>query len=245
MHAAGVSILMYHQVGAFAPMRTHRAVYCHHRRFAAQMAYLHRLRYPVLRLDEALAGLRGERPLPARSVVLTFDDGYENFYEYALPVLARYGFPAMVYVLADRLGQPAAWLGVDGRATPPLMTAARLRELRRAGIDIGSHGLTHRRLALVERAVAEREVAHSKQRLEQLLGEPVAHFCYPYGSYDDAVVDMVAAAGYRSAVTCDRASAFAGADVLRLPRKAISYGDSLLGVAWKLHMKRHPRRRAV
>jgi peptidoglycan/xylan/chitin deacetylase (PgdA/CDA1 family) len=243
MHAAGVSILMYHQVGAFAPMRTHRAVYCHHRRFAAQMAWLHRLRYPVLRLDEAIAGLRGERPLPARAVVLTFDDGYENFYEYALPVLARYGFPAMVYVLADRLGQPAAWLGVDGRATPPLMSAARLRELRRSNIDIGSHGLTHLRLGQIARPHAKSEIATSKDRLEQVLGERVDHFCYPYGSYDGAVVDMVSAAGYRSAVTCDRASAFAGADPLRLPRKAISFGDSLAGYAWKLHMK--SRRRAA
>ena len=237
----GVSILMYHQVGEFAPMAEHRSTYCDHRRFAAQMSWLHRLRYRVLRLDEALAGLRGERPLPPRAVVLTFDDGYENFYEYALPVLARFGFPAIVYALSDRLGQPSSWFAADGRATPPLMSAARLRELRRLGIDIGSHGLTHQRLAQIDREMAGVEIAHSKDRLQQLLGEPVDHFCYPYGSYDGAVVDMVSAAGYRSAVTCDRASAFADADPLRLPRKAISFGDSLAGYAWKLHMKTRPR----
>ena len=241
MPGHGVSILMYHQVGEFAPMPAHRSTYCDHRRFAAQMAWLHRLRYRVLRLDEAIAGLRGERPLPARAVVLTFDDGYENFYQYALPVLASYGFPAMVYALADRLGQPAGWFAADGRATPPLMSAQRLRELRRVGIDIGSHGLTHQRLAEIDHDGARVEVARSRDRLEQLLGEPVAHFCYPYGSYDDAVVDMVAAAGYRSAVTCDRASAFPGAQLLRLPRKAISFGDSLAGYVWKLHMKTQPR----
>lgn len=237
----GVSILMYHQVGEFTPMAAHRSTYCDHRRFAAQMAWLQRLRYRVLRLDEAIAGLRGERPLPPRAVVLTFDDGYENFYQYALPVLARHGFPAMVYALADRLGQPSGWFADDGRATPPLMSAARLRELRGAGIEIGSHGLTHQRLAAIDRDAAEAEIARSKDRLQQLLGEPVEHFCYPYGSYDDAVVSMVAAAAYRTAVTCDRASAFAGADVLRLPRKAISFGDSLAGYAWKLHMKTRPR----
>jgi peptidoglycan/xylan/chitin deacetylase (PgdA/CDA1 family) len=240
MLARGVSILMYHQVGEFAPMAAHRSTYCDHRRFAAQMAWLYRLRYTVLRLDEALAGLRGERPLPPRAVVLTFDDGYENFYEYALPVLARFGFPAIVYALADRLGQPSAWFAADGRATPPLMSGARLRELRRLGIDIGSHGLTHQRLAQIDRDTAGIEIAHSKDRLQQLLGEPVDHFCYPYGSYDDAVVDMTGSAGYRSAVTCDRASAFAGVDALRLPRKAISFGDSLAGYAWKLHMKTRP-----
>ena len=241
MPGGSVSILMYHQIGEFAPMDAHRSTYCDHRRFAAQMAWLHRLRYSVLRLDDALAGLRGERPLPARAVVLTFDDGYENFYEYAMPQLVRYGFPAMVYALADRLGQPSAWFAADGRATPPLMSAARLRELRHAGIDIGSHGLTHRRLAEIARPAANDEIARSRDRLEQILGEPVMHFCYPYGSYDDAVVAMAAAAGYRSAVTCDRASASPGVEPLRLPRKAISFGDSLAGYAWKLHMKTQPR----
>lgn len=240
MPERGVSILMYHQIGEFAPMRDHRSTYCDHRRFAAQMAWLHRLRYTVLRLDEALNGLRGERSLPPRAVVLTFDDGYENFYEYALPELASYGFPATVYALANCLGKPSAWFAADGRATPPLMSGARLRELRRLGIDIGSHGLTHRRLADLDRAAARTEVADSRDRLQQLLGEPVMHFCYPYGSHDDAVVGMVSDAGYSSAVTCERASAFAGADVLRLPRKAISYGDSLAGYAWKLHMKTRP-----
>lgn len=236
----GVSILMYHQVGEFPPMAAHRSTYCDHRRFAAQMAWLHRLRYRVLRLDEALAGLRGERPLPPRAVVLTFDDGYENFYEYALPVLARFGFSAIVYALADRLGQPSAWFAADGRATPPLMSGARLCELRRLGIDIGSHGLTHQRLAEIDRETARIEITDSKDRLQQLLGEPIDHFCYPYGRYDDAVVGMASDAGYRSAVTCDRANAFADADPLRLPRKAISFGDSLAGYAWKLHMKTRP-----
>lgn len=238
-----VSILMYHQVGVFAPMREHRSTYCDHRRFAAQMAYLNRLRYPVLSLDAAIAGLRGERALPPRAVVLTFDDGYENFYQYAWPVLARHGFPAMVYLLADRLGQPASWFADDGRATPPLMSAQRVRELRRAGVDFGSHGLSHRRLARIDRDDARREIADSRQRLEQVLGELVRHFCYPYGSYDDAVVAMAAEAGYVSATTCDRAAAYPGEHLLRLPRKAISFGDSLPGYAWKLHLKN--RRRGV
>ena len=81
---ARISILMYHQVGEFAPMRAHRANYCDHRRFARQMAFLHHAGFQVLGLDRALACLRGERPTPARAVVLTFDDAYENFADYAL-----------------------------------------------------------------------------------------------------------------------------------------------------------------
>jgi peptidoglycan/xylan/chitin deacetylase (PgdA/CDA1 family) len=233
----GINILMYHQVGDFTPMRGHRSTYCHYRRFAAQMAYLHRFGYRVLRLEEALASLAGEREVPVRAVVLTFDDGYENFYEYAYPELARYGFPAMVYLISDLVGQESSWFAKDGRATPPLMDATRIRQLRRAGIDFGSHGAAHVKLREQGEARIRDEVGRSKAALEDLLGEKVEHFCYPYGSYDLRSLLAVADAGYRSATTCVRALAQPADDPLALPRKAISFGDTLPGFVWKLHVK--------
>lgn len=242
---AGISILMYHQVGDFAPMKAHRSTYCHYRRFAAQMAYLHRLRYNVLSMEQALACLRGERPVPPRAVVLTFDDGYENFYQYAWPVLQRYGFPAMVYLIAGLIGRPSAWFARDGRDTPALMSAERIRQLRREGVDFGAHGVNHLKLAEVDAACMREEIFQSKVLLEDLLGEEVAHFCYPYGSHNLAAVETVAEAGYRSATTCQRGAATAEFDPLALPRKAISYGDNLLGYFWKLQMKNRPKGEAV
>ena len=239
--AGRISILMYHQVGDFAPMRGHRSTYCHHRRFAAQMAYLHRFGYRVLGMDEVLRCLSGERPIPPRAVALTFDDGYENFYEYAYPALQRYGFPAIVYLIADLIGRDAEWFAADGRATPPLMTAERIRQLHKAGIDFGSHGLSHVKLAEVDRGRMREEIVHSKSRLEALLDEEVRHFCYPYGSHDPDVVAAARSAGYASAVTCVRAAASPGMDLLALPRKAISYGDNLAGYFWKLAMKNRPK----
>ena len=239
--AGAINILMYHQVGDFASMATHRSTYCHYKRFTAQMAWLAYGRYQVMRLDDALACLAGERPVPPRAVVLTFDDGYENFYEYAYPVLARHGFPAMVYLISDRLGQPASWFAADGRATPQLMDATRIRQLHRAGIDFGSHGATHVRLAEQDTATVRAEVTRSRDRLQEVLDAPVEHFCYPYGSYDLQVLEAVAAAGYRSATTCVRAPASPGDDPLALPRKAISFGDNTVGLAWKLHLKNRPK----
>jgi peptidoglycan/xylan/chitin deacetylase (PgdA/CDA1 family) len=237
----GINILMYHQVGDFAPMREHRSTYCHYRRFAAQMAWLRRFRYHVLGMDEVLDCLAGRRPVPARAVALTFDDGYENFHEYAWPELHRHGFKAMVYLIADLIGQPSSWFAADGRATPRLMDAGRIRELRRAGVDFGSHGASHVKLAEQDDARVRDEVTRSKRVLEDLLGEPVEHFCYPYGSYDLRARDAVAEAGYRSATTCVRATSLPGDDPLALPRKAISFGDTLPGVLWKLHMKHAPK----
>jgi len=241
----GISILMYHQVGEFRPMAAHRSTYCHVRRFRSQMAWLHRFRFTVLGMDEVLAALRGERPIPPRAVALTFDDGYENFYEHAYPVLRRYGFPAMVYLISGRIGQPAAWFAADGRDTPPLMSAERIRELRRAGIDFGSHGAQHIKLAEVDLATARQDILDSRRALGELLGEEVRHFCYPYGSHNAAVVDLVRHAGFATGVSCQRGAATPDFDALALPRKAISYGDNLLGFFWKLVMKDQPKGEAV
>lgn len=238
----GIQILMYHQVGDFKPMKTHRATYCDHRRFARQMAWLKLGGYTVMRLDDALRALRGEIATPKRAVVLTFDDAYENFYEYAFPVLQRHGFPAMVYALSGFLGKPASWLAADGHPTPPLMSKSRLRELRLAGIDIGSHSHSHVRLAEQSTDRIRAEALQSKVELEDALGERIDHFCYPYGSHDLRCVEAVAEAGYLSGVTCERASATPEDDPLTLPRKAVAWGDSLVGVWWKMHMKNDPKR---
>lgn len=236
-----LSILMYHQVGDFSSMRAHRPNYCHHRRFAAQMGFLRDFGFRVLRLDEALAGLRGERPLPPRSVVLTFDDGYEGFLRHALPELQRHGFPALVYLISGYLGRTADWFAKDpGRPIPRLLSAEQARDLRAAGIDIGSHSATHPRLAALDPEAQGRELGDSKAALEDLLGEPVHHLCYPYGSFNQTTVTLAHRAGYRSAVTCLRGPATAEDHPLVLPRKGISYGDSLLGYAWKLLVKQRP-----
>ena len=236
---------MYHQVGEFRPMPNHRSTYCHVNRFRAQMAWLQRLGCKVLRMDEVLAALRGEKPIPPRAVALTFDDGYENFYQYAYPVLARHGFPAMVYLISARIGQPAQWFAADGRATPPLMSAERIRELQQAGIDFGSHGAHHIKLAEVDLDTARQDIVDSRRQLQDLLGDEVRHFCYPYGSHNAAVVDLVRQAGFATGVSCQRGAATADFDALALPRKAISYGDNLLGFLWKLLMKDEPKGEAV
>ena len=236
-----INVLMYHQIGEFEPMAEHRSTYCHVRRFATQMAYLHRFGYNALRVDDLLACLRGERAIPPRAVVLTFDDGYENFYEHAWPILQRYGFPAMVYLISGLVGQPARWFARDGRPTPPLMSAERIRQLRREGVDFGGHSVTHVKLAEQPPARMRREVIDCKRQLEDLLGEAVPHFCYPYGSHDLATVEAVAEAGYASATTCVRSPATVEDDPLTIPRKAVSYGDNLVGFAWRLHVKNTPK----
>ena len=130
-----ISILMYHQVGDFSRPAAHRANYCHVRRFKAQMAWLHRFGYRVIGLAEAMRCLRGEQPMPRHGVVLTFDDGFQNFYDYAFPVLKRYGFPSTVFLVADLLGEKSEWLAAEKREVP-LMDLETIREAPARGRSV-------------------------------------------------------------------------------------------------------------
>jgi len=236
-----ISILMYHQVGLFPRPDAHRATFCHIRRFKAQMVYLHFFGYKVISLPHVLEGLFGNEELPHHGVVLTFDDGYKNFKDYAFPILKRYHFPATVFLVADLIGKNAKWLEDDGRVGAPLMDRETIRDLRAQNIVFGSHSLTHPFLTHIDRERQRQEIRESKSVLEDLLNTEIRYFCYPSGDYDEAVVDMVREAGYEAALTCDRGAATPADNPLTLPRKAVSFGDSLIGYFWKLHMK-HKRK---
>jgi peptidoglycan/xylan/chitin deacetylase (PgdA/CDA1 family) len=234
--APNISVLMYHQVGHFVQPQNHRACFCDVGRFRAQMALLKYAGYRVISMADAYAALFTGAALPSRSVVLSFDDGYQNFADHALPVLTDFGYPSVLFAVSGLLGQSARWLA-DAADSAPLLSASALSELRSAKVEIGSHSVSHPRLSKLESAQVWREIADSKAALEDLLSAPVPFFAYPYGDYNAAVRDAVAQAGYQAAVTCSRGAANTAPNQFEIPRKAISYGDSLVGMWWKLAFK--------
>jgi peptidoglycan/xylan/chitin deacetylase (PgdA/CDA1 family) len=133
--------------------------------------------------------------------VLTFDDGFANVLEYGLEPLARCRFRAIQFLVADRLGQVNDWDAPKREVMVPLMDGAQVRDWLAAGHAIGAHTLTHPRLAQIPLAAAREEIFSSKKKLEDLFGVPIEHFCFPYGDCNDAVRDLVAEAGYRTACT--------------------------------------------
>jgi len=166
-------------------------------RFEAQMNFLHRCGIRGVSIRELLA-LRAQGSwTPGRFVGLTFDDGYDDFIEYALPVLSRHGFTATVFALAGRLGGDNEWDPAGPRK--PLMTADGLRTVAAAGMEVGSHGLLHLRLPSERDDVVQREIVESKRILQDVTGQEVTGFCYPHGLLDDRVVRIVQEAGYNYA----------------------------------------------
>ncbi|MEU0375256.1 polysaccharide deacetylase family protein [Streptomyces sp. NPDC006283] len=156
----------------------------------------------------------------ASLVGLTFDDGYADFVDAALPVLARHDCTATLFVLPGRLGGSNDWDPEGPRR--PLLTARRIRAAAAAGTEIASHGLLHRDLTGCSDDVLHEETFRSRELLHDLTGTAPAGFCYPYGTFDRRAADAVRRAGY--AYACAIAPG-AAAGPYALPRTHISQAD--------------------
>ena len=141
--------------------------------------------------------------LPARRVVLTFDDGFRNAFQNALAPLAQKQFRAIQFLVVNCIGKFNQWDLRDGEAQEPLMDTAQVGEWLRAGHRIGSHSLSHPRLTRLSLRDAQEEISASKKKLEDTFGVAVEDFCYPFGDWNEAVRDLVMEAGYRTACTTD------------------------------------------
>jgi peptidoglycan/xylan/chitin deacetylase (PgdA/CDA1 family) len=200
-----VAVLGYHRI---SDQGGHLAV--NPETFAQQMAALDELRdeLPALALPKALEQL-ADGTAPMHSVVVTFDDAWSDTHENALDILVEHNIPATLYV-------PTSFLGRKG-----FLTRAQLLEIMHAGIEIGAHTRTHRDLRACSDTELNDEIAGSRNDLEDVLNMEVDTFAYPAGLHDHRVVDAVARAGFRSAITTRRGWLTARSDPLRIRRGII------------------------
>jgi peptidoglycan/xylan/chitin deacetylase (PgdA/CDA1 family) len=189
------------------------------------MAQLRDLGYAVVGLDAVLAHyLRGE-PLPPGATLITFDDGYRDNLENALPILERYGYEAVLFVPIGFVGESRP-LPHEERLTEegirnPTLDWGELRELDGAGVRVECHGISHRPVAELALDEAAREIAVSKLRLEDALGRPVQAFAYVKGSeadYRPVHLSLVRQAGYELGFTSVSGANGPGSDRFRLRR---------------------------
>ena len=202
--------------------------------------------HQVISLKQAYEALFKGVSLPTRSVVISFDDGFQDFYDYAFPVLQEFGYPSIVYVVAGLIGQPAKWLAEGDRAgDETIMSAEILRIIHKGQVEIGAHTMSHAVLPKLSATQQAEEIGNSKRVLEEVLGEAIESFAYPYGVYNPGVRDAVAAAGFKTGLTVNRGLANLAPNPYEIPRKAISWGDNCLGFFHKLlldnKLKRRPK----
>ncbi|NJN21766.1 MAG: polysaccharide deacetylase family protein [Leptolyngbya sp. RL_3_1] len=180
-------------------------------------------------LDQLAVHLRTGLPLPARPVLLTFDDGYQGHYDIVYPLLRAYGYPAVFSIFSDKVDgeivgrSTVTWEHLEEMAADPLVT-------------IAAHSITHPRdLRTLSDSELRREVRGSKQRLEERLGIEIRHFTYPEGKHDARVTEAVEDAGYETALAMDdNNEGFAGEseNVLAIARFGQSRLEDVIGQAW-------------
>lgn len=225
-----VPILMYHSIsdreeGGHPYFRTVTSPAA----FERQMRYLHENGYAAVRIGEALEYLDGGREIEGQPVVITFDDGYTDFQSAAFPVLARYGFKAIVYL-------PTAFIGESGGRFKECgcLTWNQVRELHGLGIEFGSHTVNHPKLVELPAKAVEEEVRRSKEVIEQEIGAAVTSFAYPYAfpetkrRFTTMLRGMLKGAGYESGMCTVIGVAGAGDDRLflkRLPMNGLDDGS--------------------
>lgn len=157
--------------------------------FARQMEFLHKNHYNVISLEKAISYITKKEIPPQKTIAITFDDGVENNYKAAYPILKKYNIPAAIFVIVNKVG------------TPGFLTWPQIKEMSDSGlITIGSHTMTHFWLLNSEDAFLENELVNSRKILEEKLGKKVSVFCYPMGAFDAKSKKAVENAGYACAV---------------------------------------------
>jgi peptidoglycan/xylan/chitin deacetylase (PgdA/CDA1 family) len=209
---AGCIILTYHSISeGRSPIKISPAL------FESQISWLGS-NAQVVPLQDVVDALAHGTPIPARTVVLTFDDGFLDFYSSAAPLLRRAGLPATVFLPTGFCGRSNRWPGQPGWVEEqPLMGWQHITELAEQGFAFGAHSVSHPMLTSLPDEAAVHEIVASKQEIERHLGKPVHSFCYPYGDWNSRVRSVVRA-HYRAACSTRTATLNSAADLFSLPR---------------------------
>ena len=217
-NSSTLPILMYHGVDVLLSVVT-----LHPDRFRWQMEWLHRHGYSGISLGDLVRCMIAGESFPERSVVLTFDDGYQSLYTEAFPVLIQYGFSATVFLVAGFCDKDNRW-GSQPHNIPTmkLLTWGQIDEMARFGIEFGSHTLTHPYLDQLPPDALHDEIVLPKMILEDKLSRPVTVFAYPYGRYSKSAKDLVSST-YEAACSTRQGLTHPNSDRYMLERVEISY----------------------
>jgi len=202
-------IIMYHSIDYTADKKN--KIIIPPEIFARQMKFLRDFKYNVITLDEAVAYIKNRKRPPARTVAITFDDGYENNYKYAYPILMQYKIPATIFVIVDSIG------------TKGFVTWDQIREMDRSGIvSIESHTMSHPWLIHIGSAQLERELCDSRSALEEKLGRKMKFVCYPRNGYNEEVKAAARKAGYEAGFATKPTRLSPNYDIYEIKRIRIS-----------------------
>lgn len=218
----GVSVLMYHMIGD----EQGNAAIMTEANLRIQMNYLRDHGYHPITMQELYDYVTKGAPLPEKPVCITFDDGYLDSYTIVYPLMKEYGFPWTLFLITDDVGKPYN-----------RMTWDQLKEMANShAVTIASHTLSHPKLHnLATRAEKEKEIVDANKALKYQLGIDNVWLAYPYGDYDDEVIDICKKAGIKMAVTTDAGRVHVGSFPYDLKRAYIGNDISIARFSERLN----------
>lgn len=222
-------VLLYHNIGPFQP-GTNPSVTISFEKFEAHIRWLKKHDYVGILPSDWLSWLRGVKRLPHKSVMIAFDDAYASLDEYALPLLEKYGFPSVVFVVTSWVGETNRWSNRKYDLTLPCMTQDQIRKWAARGIEFGSHTRTHPDLRTLRNDDIASEMEGSANDLARLLGSRVRSFAYPFGDYSEAAKQQ-AQRTFDLAFTCEEGLNGFRTDRHLLGRKMVRPNDMLMDIA--------------
>jgi peptidoglycan/xylan/chitin deacetylase (PgdA/CDA1 family) len=198
--------------------------------FEEQLKHLARRGYRSIGISEFHRMLTQGGPMDSKALLITFDDGYEDNLIWAAPLLKKYGFGALIFVVSDFIGRSTAevWPNSDPAIYGKFLDARQIGDLRASGLEFGSHTVTHPLLTRLAPEQQAQELRESKHYIEKAIGAPVTSFAYPGGDFDAATEGFAGGAGYSLAFSTIPGVNVPGTPLLALRRTEVSASDSML-----------------
>ncbi|MFU8862117.1 MAG: polysaccharide deacetylase family protein [Cyclonatronaceae bacterium] len=223
-----IKVLMYHRVLTEKPEKESRWHYVTVAEFRKQMSMIDRLGYTPITFTDYQFYLEGKLTLPPNPIIITFDDGYLDTLENAIPVLLELDMRAVIFVMGNRKLESARWDEVNDFDICPLMSDEQIRTVQKMGFEIGAHSLNHCSLTDLSEKSIELEVTRSKEAIEEVLQGSIQTFSYPYGSVDERVKKVVSDSGFLFACGVYSGSAKFSQSTMDFRRLAINQETSRL-----------------
>lgn len=229
-----IPVLYYHKIDYPKKDAVYKGLYVTPEKFERQMSFLKFAGYKTISPAEAVSFVKGHSIPVKKPLLITFDDGYENNFTIARPILKKFGFSCVIFVSSGFVGKKEAVSDEREKVREDFLAKSQIRLMADDGFFIGSHGINHYFMDRLEEGVLAGELIASKAYLENITGGPVDFFSYPFGSYDAKVMRAVKKAGYIGAFTTERGKVSVGDNSYELKRIPVNGYNSIFSFIYKI-----------
>lgn len=229
-HKKEIPIIYYHRIVERLDDADKHGIYVTAEQFDIHLSYLKNNGYKTITFEEALEIKRSCND--GKYLLVTFDDGYEDNYRLAFPILKKYGYKAIIFLVAGL--EYNSWDSKNNEPKLKMMNKQQLLEMQDYGIEFGSHTLTHSDLTKLTLEETKRELAESKKMLEEKLGKEIISFAFPYGNCNEEVKKIAQKTGYKFVYATDNAALGLHEDLFQIRRIGIFPNTKVRGLARKV-----------